>query len=288
MTIGNFDGVHVGHQHILKRLVSAAAKKNLKSVVLTFSPHPIQFLVPQIAPKLISTIEQKLELLFSFEVDCVVLQKFDATFAKISPEDFFKIHLLRNLSTRFIKVGHDFTFGEKRRGTTETLEHLAKKNQVDVSIISAQMVDNMLVSSTLVRKLIASGELSMAGKLLGRAFFIDGNVVRGQQRGGSLGIHTANLTTQNELLPADGVYATVIEVNGKKWQGATNIGFNPTFGNTARSIEAHLFDFDGDLYGQNLRVHFMQKLRDETKFASPEALVKQIVKDIVLAKRILD
>lgn len=287
ITIGNFDGVHFGHCQIISSLVANAKSRKLKSVVLTFEPHPVKVLSPTVAPKLISTKNQKIELLVELGVDAVVFQKFDADLAKLRAEDFFNIHLVKNLNAQFIMVGYDFTFGEKRSGTIETLEMLAGKSGVDVEIISAKMSDSTLVSSTLIRKLVNEGNVEMAATLLTRSFFIDGRVMHGHKRGTALGIHTANLATENELLPGDGVYATLVVFAGKTYDSVTNVGFNPTFNNTERSIEAHIFDFDADIYGKDMRLIFVKKLRDEIKFVSPEALVMQIQKDIAEAKRVL-
>lgn len=287
VAIGNYDGVHLGHQEILRKTIAAARARKLKSVVLTFNPHPVKMLSPHVAPKLITTEAQKVELLLALGFDAVVLQPFDHNFARLKPERFFTEHLIKNLCARFVLVGYDFTFGEKRSGTIETLEMLAKKNTIDVEIISAKMDDATLVSSTLIRKLVSEGDVVLARELLTRPFFIDGTVVHGHKRGAALGIHTANLTTANELLPGDGVYATLVVFAGKTFESVSNIGFNPTFNNTERSIEAHLFDFDTEIYGKNVRLIFVKKLRDEIKFVSPEALVMQIGKDIGNAKTAL-
>lgn len=287
LTIGNYDGIHLGHAAIIKNLVAHAKKNKLKSILLTFEPHPAKILVPDIAPLLINTFAQKNELLQLTGLDAVIHQHFDKAFAKISPKDFFNGQLAGELNAKFITVGHDFTFGEKKSGTIETLEVLAHQKNIAINIVDAQMYDEMLVSSSLVRKLICDGKLPMANKLLDRIFFIDGRVVHGHNRGMALGLHTANLKSANELLPADGVYATHVTVDKKKYQSATNIGFNPTFNNTEHSIETHIFDFDDDIYNKDVRLFFVQKLRDETKFVSPEALIMQIKKDITLAKKIL-
>lgn len=287
VTIGNFDGVHFGHREIIAKLIASAKARGLKSVVLTFDPHPVKVLSPTVAPKLINTNKQKTELFAELGIDAVVFQKFDAAFAKLGPGEFFNTHLVQNLNARFLMVGYDFTFGEKRSGTIETLEVLAKGAGVEVEIVPAKMNDSTLVSSTLIRKLVGEGNVEMAATLLTRPFFIDGKVVHGHKRGTALGIHTANLATENELLPGDGVYATLVGFAGKTYDAVTNIGFNPTFNNTERSIEAHIFDFDAEIYGKDMRLIFIKKLRDEIKFVSPEALVMQIQKDIVAAKRAL-
>ncbi len=287
VVIGNFDGVHFGHQQILKAAKAFAAKHKLKLCVLSFEPHPVKILAPQIAPVSLQTPKQKLECLKDCDVDIVVLQKFDMPFSQISPVVFFNNHLLKNLNAKAIFVGYDFTFGKKRSGTTETLEQLAKEHHVTVHVTSAQMQGNVLVSSTLIRKLLVSGDLKDATRYLTRPYCIDGSVAHGFKRGTALGIHTANLNSENELALSDGVYATRVEFKNKNYNSVTNIGLNPTFENTTRSIETHIFDFDQEIYDQKLRLHFVQKLREEIKFANVQALLKQIEKDIVQAKKIL-
>ena len=287
VAIGNFDGVHFGHQAILKSAHEYAQKHKLKLCVLTFDPHPVKILAPQVAPVSLQTISQKIECLQAHFVDAVVLQKFDMPFSKISPHDFFKEHLIQNLKTKAIFVGYDFTFGKKRSGTTETLEQLAVENQVTLHITPAQMQGHALVSSTMIRKLLYSGELQAASRYLTRPYAIDGSVVHGFKRGTALGIHTANLNAENELALSDGVYATQVALKNKTYNAVTNIGLNPTFDNTTRSIETHIFDFDQEIYDQKLRLHFVQKLREEIKFANVQALLKQIEKDITQAKKIL-
>lgn len=287
VAIGNYDGFHFGHQAIAKSLVQKAQGKKLKSVLLTFEPHPVKLLAPEVAPPLINTLAQKLELISDFGLDAIVVQKFDQKFSKIKPEDFFKKYLIGDLNARFVTVGHDFTFGEKRSGTIETLELLAQKNHIEAKIVDAKMLANTLVSSSLIRKLIKDGKVKLASKMLTRPFFIDGTVVHGHNRGTALGLHTANMTTTNELIPSDGVYASFVRLNGKTFASVTNIGFNPTFDNQARSIESHIFNFNQNIYDKNIRLFFIEKIREEIKFATPTALVQQIEKDIATAKKIL-
>ncbi len=287
VAIGNFDGVHFGHQQILKKARAWADAHALKLVVLTFEPHPVKILAPSVAPLAIQTVNQKIKCLKDSGADFVVLQKFDSDFAKIPPEDFFAHQLVRDLKASAVFVGYDFTFGKKRSGTTETLEQLGHKHNVAIKIVAAQMQKDTLVSSTLIRKLLQNGSVREAAALLTRYYQMDGEVVPGFKRGTSLGIHTANLKPENEILLSDGVYATFAELSGKIYPAATNIGLNPTFENTARSIETHIFDFDREIYQETLRLHFVEKIRDEIKFVSPQALVKQIEKDILQTRAIL-
>ncbi len=287
ITIGNYDGLHIGHRSILTDVFFSARKLGLKSALLTFDPHPVKVLAPQMAPLLINTLDQKIELVEKLGLDAIIIQKFNHHFASESPEAFFKKRLLSDLNAKHITVGYDFTFGAGRQGTIETLEILGYQNDIDINIINAKMQNRLLASSTIIRKLIASGDIKRAARLLDRPFFIDGKVIHGHARGASLGIRTANLATENELLPKDGVYATLIRHGDKVLQSVTNIGFNPTFGDKTRSIETHIFDFAESLYRKRLRLTFIARLRDERKFADGTTLVKQIRKDIVKSKQIL-
>ncbi len=287
IAIGNYDGVHFGHQAILKQLTTYAKAHKLRSVLLTFDPHPANILAPRAGLHRINTLDQKLELLAKTGLDGVIIQPFDKKFAHVKPKDFFEKILIKKLHAQFVIVGHDFTFGARRQGTTETLEKLGRLHHIAVRLVDAQTHHGVLVSSSVIRNLIREGNLPLANKLLTRSFFIDGTIVHGHHRGTALGIHTANIKTDNELLPPDGVYATFATIDHKKYASATNIGKNPTFDDVERSIECHIFNFDKDLYGKKIRVTFEQKIRDEIRFASPKALVKQIEKDIAETKKIL-
>jgi riboflavin kinase/FMN adenylyltransferase len=287
LTIGNYDGLHIGHRSLLTDVFFTARKRGLKSVLLTFDPHPVKVLAPSLAPLLINTLEQKIELVEKLGIDVLIIQKFNRRFASESPETFFKKRLLRDLNAKHITVGYDFTFGAGRQGTIETLEILGYQNNIDINIIDAKLQNRLLASSTVIRKLIANGDIKRTARLLDRPFFIDGKVIHGHARGAALGIRTANLATENKCLPKDGVYATLIRLGDKVLQGVTNIGFNPTFDDKVRSIETHIFDFSKSLYRKRLRLLFIDRLRDEKKFADGSALVKQIKKDIVKSKQIL-
>jgi riboflavin kinase/FMN adenylyltransferase len=287
LTIGNFDGVHQGHQVLLAKLHEVSQKLCLPAVVLSFSPHPAKVFSPETSPKMIMTEEQKAEILSLSSVDAYVRQSFTKEFAAKSPEWFLETFLQKYLNVKHIIVGHDFSFGAKRTGTIETLMSFGEKNGVGIDVIPAVFDEDTLISSTLIRQLLGRGDVKLARKYLTRFHFIDGTVVHGHKRGGKIGIHTANLETTNELLPADGVYATFVEVMGKQYQSVTNIGFNPTFHETKRSIETHVFDFEKDIYGQPLRLHFVERLRDEMSFENPDDLVKQIHHDMEKAKKIL-
>lgn len=283
VAIGNYDGVHKGHRFILNLLTREAAKRGVRAVVYTFDPHPVRVLAPTIAPPLINTRRQKIGLLGRCGVSAVIFEKFRSSFAHHSPEDFFRKFLVGHLNPSFVIVGCDFTFGAKRQGNIETLERLCFQSRIDVKIVEPVLQKEALVSSSLVRRYVGEGHVAKAGRLLTRPYFIDGRIIKGERRG--LCIPTANLKTENELTPREGVYATQTEINGRKLKSVTNIGFNPTFGNRALSIETHILNFKGRLYGKKMRLFFIDRLRDEKKFASPEKLVKQIRKDIAAAKK---
>lgn len=286
LTLGNYDGVHLGHRSILNTLIKEAKQQHLAAVLYTFDPHPVKILAPHLAPPLINTQIQKMELLASCGINAVIVEKFNRRFSNLSPEIFFQKIIRERLNGHYIIVGTDFTFGKKREGNSETLEHLCFKNDIDITIMKPQMAGDTLVSSTVVRKYLLEGDVTHSSRLLGRFFFLDGKVVHGKKRGNKLGIPTANLKTENELIPADGVYATQTEIGKKIYGSVTNIGTNPTFGNRLRSIETHLLGVDRKIYGRNLRLYFLKRLRDEKKFKDPQTLARQIKKDVQQAKRI--
>lgn len=287
LTLGNYDGVHLGHQSILKKLNSIAKKKSLKSALYSFEPHPVAVLAPQIAPPLIHNLDQKKELLKSTKLDYLILEKFTKNFAKQSPEDFFKKILLQKLNTKYIIVGYDFTFGSKRSGNIETLEQLCLLNNVDVEIVDPFIKKETLVSSTLIRTLIQEGRLEEAKKYLSRPFFIDGTIIKGKQIGQSIGFPTANLKTVQQIIPASGVYATASFIQGQWHESITNIGTKPTVKGKHLSIETHIFNFKKKIYNKKLRLAFFKKLRDEICFKNLGALQKQIKKDCQVAQKYL-
>lgn len=289
VAIGNFDGVHWGHKVILKRLLKVANELKLPAILLTFTPHPVKVLAPLSAPPLINTTDQKITLLKNEGLSGVVLEPFNKKLASLSPADFFDKVLMHHLSAKFIIVGYDFTFGAKRQGNRETLEELCLQNEVGLSIVEPQFRKNVLVSSSLIRKKIKEGKITEVNHLLDREFFIEGEIIHGDRRGGKiLNTPTANLKTVNELVPSSGVYVTKTLIGKKMYGGVTNIGYNPTFDPSLnQKIETHLFGFRGNAYKKKIRLFFLKKLREEKKFASPQKLFLQIQKDIAKAKATL-
>ncbi len=274
LALGNFDGVHLGH-----RALFAEAAKHGAVAALTFQPHPGKVLQPQLAPKLISTQARKLELLEAAGVQAVIVQPFSMEYARTAPAEF-EAALFDGVGAKTIVVGYDFTYGSKRAGTVKTLEVAAASRGAKVQVVSAVSIEGVVVSSSKVREYVLDGRVEAAARLLGRPFDIDGVVVRGAGRGRTIGFPTANIDTLNELRPAPGVYALRVRVDERWVAGAANIGVKPTFGGGEVTIEAHLLDFTGDLYGRTLRLQFIERLRGEQRFASVDELKSQIARDI--------
>jgi riboflavin kinase/FMN adenylyltransferase len=280
LCLGNFDGVHKGH----RALVDAAAKQGAPAA-LTFFPHPGKVLQPELAPRLITLQPRKLELLEAAGVKATVVQPFTLEYAR-TPPAAFEASLFDALGVGAAVVGYDFTYGSKRAGTVQTLEAAAAKRGAKVVVVPAVTVDGVVVSSSRVREYVLEGRVAAAQKLLGRYFDLEGTVVTGAGRGRSIGFPTANIDTQNELRPGAGVYAVRVHQKGEaaRYGGAANIGVKPTFGGGEVTIEAHLFDFSGDLYGKKLVVEFVERLRGEQRFGSANELAGQIARDLEAAK----
>lgn len=274
--LGNFDGVHLGHVALFTR-----AQRLGTLAALTFLPHPGKVLQPELAPRLITLQARKLELLDEAGLQQVIVQPFDLAFSR-TPAPEFERMLFEALKVKAAVVGSDFTYGQKRSGTVQTLQAAAERFAAQVAVVSPVTVDGVVVSSSRVREYVLEGRVAAAHRLLGRFFDLDGTVVPGQGRGRTIGFPTANIDTQNELRPAAGVYAVRARVIGEElWHGgAANIGVKPTFGGSEVTIEAHLFDFSGDLYGKRLRVQFIDRLRPEQRFASVAELSGQIARDV--------
>jgi len=284
VALGNFDGVHLGHQALF-----AEARRHGSAWAFTFHPHPGKVLQPDLAPKLINLLPRKLELLAETGLDGAVVQPFSAEYAHTSPEAF-EAQVLDALGARHLVIGTDFTYGQARKGTQATLEAAAQQRGASVHVVPPVTVDGVVASSSKIREYILEGRVSSARRLLGRHFDLDGTVIPGQGRGRGIGFPTANVDTQNELRPGAGVYAVrarVLDDAAGRWMdGAANIGVKPTFGGHEVTIEAHLLDFKGDLYGKRLRVQFLERLRGERRFASPAELAGQITRDVEAARTV--
>lgn len=288
ITIGNFDGVHLGHQYIFKKLRSEARSAGAPSVVITFDPHPKMIIHPDRTPfYLITTLEEKIELIGKQGLDALVLIPFSLEFAKTSAADFICGILWEKLQSKKIFIGHDYSFGRGKEGNESLLKDFGTRLGFSVEVINAYNIGDIIISSTRVRNAILDGDVKTAAALLGRPYNLGGIVVEGHHRGEGLGYPTANIEPEKVLVPSDGVYAVVANLEGNQHHAVLNIGTNPTFGDNKRTIEVFLLDFKERIYGKFLDILFIEKLRGEVTFTGPEALVAQIRRDVSRAKEIL-
>ena len=288
LTLGNFDGVHLGHQAIVRGVVDRARAAGGCAVVLTFEPHPMAVLAPERAPAIIQPVRDRLALLGELGVDVTVVQRFTHAFAALEPEAFVRDFLCRYLDLVYVIVGYNLNFGRRRAGSGETLRALGAQRGFGVEVVGPVTVGEERVSSTRLRRLIEAGDMPGARWLLGRPYALRGRVVGGDRRGRDLGFPTANLKLPpGLLLPRDGVYAVTVEIDGHSYPGLLNVGVRPTFGGRRRTIETHVLDFAGDLYGRWLVVRLVERLRDEQTFAGPEALRAAIAADVADARVVL-
>jgi len=288
VTIGNFDGVHVGHQALFRQVMEKARQVNGTSVVVTFEPHPIRVLKCDKHFPLITLYQQKVELIASSGVDVLVCIPFTSGFADIPARRFVKEILFDQIGMRVVIVGPDYSFGKRREGNIELLTEMGRG--LGFEVITSDWVEKgpRRISSTEIRNLVMAGEVEAASTLLGRHYQIRGTVRRGRDRGGKvLGYPTANLSLEDELCPKAGVYAVTVDYGGKRYMGVANVGDSPTFGNGQFNLEVHILDFDETIYDQPIRVNFVKRLRGETRFPSPEALSTQIREDAQQARNIL-
>jgi riboflavin kinase/FMN adenylyltransferase len=287
VSIGNFDGVHIGHQEILKRVVHEAHARQGAALVYTFHPHPLTVLRPDRPLALILSLREKISACAAAGVHGIIVQRFTRTFSHLTAEEFVRGYLVEAIGVEKIIVGHNVSFGYNRTGRAETLIELGRTYGFEVEVLGPVLLEGQEVSSTAVRAVLSAGDLRAVTRLLGRPYAVSGRVVKGFQRGRSIGFPTANLRPQADLLLPNGVYAVIVEVGDLRVLGVANVGFNPTFGENKRSIEAHLFDFSADLYGQRLRVSFIEYLRGEQKFPSVQELIQQIQQDAQRARMLL-
>jgi riboflavin kinase/FMN adenylyltransferase len=289
VTVGNFDGVHRGHQALVREAVSGARAASGTAVALTFDPHPSRVLSPERALASLMTLDQKAEVLAGLGVDRLAVLPFTREVAEKTPEAFAREVLAVALGARLVVVGSNFRFGRAREGDVGQLEALGRALGFAVRAVEPVWHAGGPISSSRVREALARGAVASARELLGRSFFVDGLVMRGDGRGRGMGIPTANLEVVNETLPRAGVYACRVRLpDGAELAAVANLGRRPTFGGEATTLEAHLLDFEGDLYGADLRVAFVERLRDERRFPGPDALVAQIRADVAEARRVLN
>ena len=290
VTVGTFDGVHCGHRDVVSRLVSHARASGRATLLVTFEPHPLEIIHPTAAPGLLTTRDEKLGLLAKTSLDWVAIVPFTPELAQLPAAEFVDAILLRRFRMAELLIGHDHGFGRGREGDITLLRELGKTRGFDVDAVSPVLTaDGEPVSSTLVRRALAAGELDRARELLGRAYSVSGTVVAGDARGRLLGFPTLNVDVPDarKLLPPDGVYAVQVEGSRGRFDGMMNLGGRPTFDDERRRIEAHLFDAEGDFYGDRVDVAFVARLRDTMRFPGPDALVAQLRRDADAARRAL-
>jgi len=291
ITIGNFDGVHIGHQALIHEVIEKADVIGGTSIAMTFEPHPIRVLKENNHPPLITLYEQKVELIEKSGIDVLICVPFTRKFAALSAREFVEDILIRQIGMTIIVVGEDYAFGKNREGNIDHLRTLAEL--FDFEVILADWIQESnnsthRISSTKIRELVISGHLAEVPKLLGRYYQIRGVVATGRNRGGRLlGFPTANINLHDELCPKTGVYAVTVEFRDTKYKGVANIGYSPTFDDHVFTVEVHILDFDQNIYGQNIRVNFISHIRDEKKFANISELSDQIRRDVEKALEIL-
>ena len=279
ITIGNFDGLHRGHQVLIEKTTEYAKENNISSIVFTFKNHPVNYFKPN-SVKNIMTNYEKMEILKSMNVDYVINIPFDEYMTKISGHDFVKEILLDTLGAKKIIVGHDFTFARNKEGNTKLLKELSKIYGFELEIVNSIKLDNIRVSSTNIRDLISNGDVEKAYKYLGRYYKLSGEVIHARKIGRTIGFPTANISIdENMIVPKVGIYATKVYINGKTYYGATNVGYNPTVNGKNLSIETNILEFNDDIYGKIITIEFLERIRDEKKFNGIEELKNQLQKD---------
>ncbi|MBZ5694858.1 MAG: bifunctional riboflavin kinase/FAD synthetase [Acidobacteriia bacterium] len=284
VTIGNFDGVHLGHQKILRSVCDRARHASSMSAALTFYPHPARVLRPAEAPNLLLTLEQRLAAVEAAGIDAVLVMRFDLTLAQVSAEDFVRRFLVETIRAQAVFVGANFRFGHQQAGDVKLLGELGRRSGFEVEVVMPVVQNGVVVSSTAIRQAIFEGCVEDARRMLGRPYALAGQIQTGTGQGRKLVVPTLNLATEQEALPKSGVYATEALVGGKTYRAATNVGVRPTFNGARVTIESHLLDFNENLTGGKLEVRFWKRLRDERRFSGPAELREQVFKDVEQAK----
>lgn len=289
VTVGSFDGVHLGHRAVLEEIARRARAARRASVLVTFEPHPLEVVNPQAAPPLLTSGPERREILAQTALDYVLFLRFDRRVAELTPEEFVRGVLLERCDMRELVIGHDHGFGRGRSGDVVTLRELGDRYGFDVDVVAAVDIGDQHVSSSRIRRAVAGGNLAGAAQMLGRPYTVSGTVGQGERRGRLLGVPTINLTDvpPQKLLPPDGVYAVRVEWREGRAGGMMNQGPRPTFQDGRRSLKAHLFDFDGDLYGEWVRVEWVERLREVQRFPSAEQLQQQLEHDRTRARAAL-
>lgn len=280
VTIGNFDGIHLGHQDIINKTISIAKEKKLKSVVFSFSNHPVNYFTKN-KLKNIMTLEEKYSYILKFGIDIFINIPFDENIIRFTPQDYVNYILINKLNAKEIIVGHDFKFGNSRCGNAQTLLEFGKENDFNVTVVNPVKIDNTRVSSTLIRNLIQDGKVDTVKDFLGREYGLKGEVIHGKKIGRKLGFPTVNMRVNEEILiPKIGVYQSIVKIKDKYYDGATNIGYNPTINDSVFSIETHIIDFSGNLYNKNIEIFFVRRLRNEIKFNNLDELKRRLSMDV--------
>lgn len=291
LTVGNFDGVHLGHQALFHSVIEKAEAVDGTSVAMTFEPHPMQVLRPGYHPPLITMLEQKIELIERADLDVLIVVPFTRQFAALSPREFVEDVLIRKVGMVAMVVGSDYTFGRYRAGNVQHLRNFSELFDFDLTVadwIQVLKENASRISSTKIRELVTAGKVDKAPDLLGRYYQIRGRVTTGRDRGGKLlGFPTANVNLQDELCPGSGIYAVTVERNGRTYDGVANIGYSPTFDDHIFTVEVHMLDFQENIYGEKIRINFIQRIRDEKRFSGVEELSNQIRRDVEEARKIL-
>jgi len=288
LALGNFDGVHLGHKAILKKAMERADKIGGLPVAFTFDPHPVKVLAPEKYLPLINPIEKKIKLMEELGLYAVICAEFNLDFANLHPRSFVKDILVDKIGIKEVVVGFNYSFGKGREGGIDFLKNMGEKYGFGLHVVEPVKVGGAVVSSSKVREAIWAGNVDLASTLLGRPYGMEGVVVTGMKRGKKLGFPTANIETKGELFPKAGVYASIVTLKGRQYKAVANVGKHPTFPEDPFSVEAHIFDFDSDIYGDQVEILFIDRIRDETAFQTPDALSEQIRRDAVKAKEILE
>lgn len=290
ITIGTFDGVHLGHQKIIKRLVELKEKQGGETLLFTFAPHPRKVLFPEQKDlKLITTTEEKCELLKKFGIDNVLVFPFTKEFSQMNADQYISEIIAQGLKTKTLVIGYDHRFGSNREGNIDTLKLYSKQFNFEVEEISAQEINQLNVSSTRIRKAIEEGDIDVANEFLGYSFFVTGTVVKGKQLGRTIGYPTANIhvVDSDKLIPKIGVYAVNVEHNNKRYKGMLNVGVNPTTDTDNKiKIEVNIFDFDKEIYGDGIKVEFVKRIRNEEKFANLDELKQALANDKIACSHV--
>lgn len=288
VAIGNFDGAHIGHQTIFRTASERAREIQGTAVVLTFEPHPLKVIAPEKVPLLLTTFRKKMELIEQCGINVTICADFNRQFADQRPRDFARDVLVKTVGAKEVVVGHDYAFGRGREGTTSYLEKMGAELGFAVHIVKPVTINGQIVSSSRVRELIELGQVEKAAEFLGRPYSLTGPVIHGVKTGGKIGFPTANIDTKHVQVPGAGVYAVYIICADQRHRGVVNVGFNPTFHRDRLVVEVHILDFHEAIYGKDIEIEFIKRIRSEIEFQSADELVAQIKKDIETAQTLLE